>query len=80
MYKRQELNHEPDRFLVHHGNLSASYRETAEGIMKDDSQYMTTVTTATLELGIDIGRLERAFQIDAPWTVSSFLQLSLIHI
>ena len=69
-----ELNHEPDRFLVHHGNLSASYRETAEGIMKDDSQYMTTVTTATLELGIDIGRLERALQIDAPWTVSSFLQ------
>ena len=69
-----ELNHEPDRFLVHHGNLSASYRETAEGIMKDDSQYMTTVTTATLELGIDIGRWERAFQIDAPWTVSSFLQ------
>jgi len=69
-----ELNHEPDRFLVHHGNLSASYRETAEGIMKDDSQHMTTVTTATLELGIDIGRLERAFQIDAPWTVSSFLQ------
>ncbi|MBR5090412.1 MAG: ATP-dependent helicase, partial [Ruminiclostridium sp.] len=33
-----------------------------------------TVTTATLELGIDIGRLERAFQIDAPFTVSSFLQ------
>lgn len=69
-----ERLHEPDRFLIHHGNLSASFRETAEGIMKDDSQYMTTVTTATLELGIDIGRLERAFQIDAPWTVSSFLQ------
>lgn len=69
-----ELQHERDRFLIHHGNLSASYRETAEDIMKDESQYMTTVTTATLELGIDIGRLERAFQIDAPWTVSSFLQ------
>ena len=69
-----ELQNERDRFLIHHGNLSASYRETAEDIMKDDSQYMTTVTTATLELGIDIGRLERAFQIDAPWTVSSFLQ------
>lgn len=69
-----EMNHEPDRFLIHHGNLSASYRETAEAMMKDDSQYLTTVTTATLELGIDIGRLERAFQIDAPWTVSSFLQ------
>ncbi|MBQ7898712.1 MAG: DEAD/DEAH box helicase [Bacteroidales bacterium] len=69
-----ELQHERDRFLIHHGNLSASYRETAEEVMKDESQYMTTVTTATLELGIDIGRLERAFQIDAPWTVSSFLQ------
>ena len=42
--------------------------------MKDESSMLTTCTTATLELGIDIGRLERAFQIDAPWTVSSFLQ------
>lgn len=69
-----EARHEPDRFLIHHGNLSASYRETAEAVMKDDGQFQTTVTTATLELGIDIGRLERAFQIDAPFTVSSFLQ------
>lgn len=65
---------EPDRFLIHHGNLSASYRETAEEAMRDDERVFTTVTTATLELGIDIGRLERAFQIDAPFTVSSFLQ------
>ncbi len=69
-----EANGEADRFLIHHGNLSASYRETAEAVMKDEEQYQTTVTTATLELGIDIGRLERAFQIDAPFTVSSFLQ------
>lgn len=34
--------------------------------MKDENSFLTTVTTATLELGIDIGRLERAFQIDAP--------------
>ena len=27
-----------------------------------------------MELGIDIGKLERAFQVDAPFTVSSFLQ------
>ncbi|MCH5349033.1 MAG: DEAD/DEAH box helicase [Oscillospiraceae bacterium] len=69
-----EAKHEPDRFLIHHGNLSASYRETAETAMKSEDNFMTTVTTATLELGIDIGRLERAFQIDAPFTVSSFLQ------
>lgn len=69
-----EAKNEPDRFLIHHGNLSESYRETAEAVMKDEEQFQTTVTTATLELGIDIGRLERAFQIDAPFTVSSFLQ------
>ncbi|MCC8042735.1 MAG: DEAD/DEAH box helicase [Oscillospiraceae bacterium] len=69
-----EANNEPDRFMIHHGNLSAAYRETAEEAMKDEESCLTTVTTATLELGIDIGRLERAFQIDAPFTVSSFLQ------
>lgn len=69
-----EANGQPDRFLIHHGNLSASFRESAEALMKDEDANLTTVTTATLELGIDIGRLERAFQIDAPFTVSSFLQ------
>lgn len=65
---------EPERFLIHHGNLSSSIRESAEADMRDESLRVTTVTTATLELGIDIGRLERAFQIDAPYTVSAFLQ------
>ena len=69
-----EANREPDRFLIHHGNLSASYRESAEEEMKDDESLMSVCATATLELGIDIGRLERAFQIDAPFTVSGFLQ------
>ena len=69
-----EANHEPDRFLIHHGNLSASYRESAEEEMKDDDSRLSVCATATLELGIDIGKLERAFQIDAPFTVSGFLQ------
>ena len=69
-----EVRHEPDRFLIHHGNLSSSIRESAEDAMRDESRQLTTVTTATLELGIDIGRLERAFQLDAPFTVSAFLQ------
>ena len=69
-----EVNREPDRFLIHHGNLSASYRESAEMDMKDDDNLMSVCATATLELGIDIGRLERAFQINAPFTVSGFLQ------
>ena len=69
-----EARHEPDRFLIHHGNLSTSYRESAEEIIKRDDSLVTVCTPSTLELGIDIGRLERAFQIDAPYTVSSFLQ------
>ena len=69
-----EYNHEPERFLIHHGNLSASYRESAEEEMKDDDSLMSVCATATLELGIDIGRLERAFQIDSPFTVSGLLQ------
>ena len=69
-----EATHQPDRFLIHHGNLSSSVRESAEDVMRDEELDLTTVTTATLELGIDIGRLERAFQIDAPFTVSAFLQ------
>jgi len=64
----------PDRFLIHHGNLSAAIREEAEDRMKDESISCHTVTTATLELGIDIGKLERAFHVDSPATVSSFLQ------
>ncbi len=75
-YLRQycDARHEPERFLIHHGNLSASYRESAEEEMKDDDSLMSVCATATLELGIDIGKLERAFQIDAPFTVSGFLQ------
>lgn len=69
-----EENHEKDRFLIHHGNLSVSYRESAEDEMKDGDSLMSVCATATLELGIDVGRLECAFQIDAPFTVSGFLQ------
>jgi ATP-dependent Lhr-like helicase len=32
------------------------------------------VSTITLELGIDVGDLDRVIQVDAPTTVASFLQ------
>lgn len=64
-----------DIFLIHHGNLSASLREDAEERMKDDSiREAVTCATVTLELGIDIGRLDRVAQIGSPTTVSAFLQ------
>lgn len=64
-----------DNFLIHHGNLSASLREDAELKMKDESVVnAVTCATVTMELGIDIGKLERVAQLGAPTTVSGFLQ------
>lgn len=69
-----DARHEPDNFLIHHGNLSAALREEAELKIKDDDLKVTTCATVTMELGIDIGKLERVVQNDAPTSVSSFLQ------
>ena len=65
---------EADIFCIHHGNLSAALREDAERKMKDESTHAVTCATVTMELGIDIGRLERVVQVDAPHSVSGFLQ------
>ena len=65
---------EEDIFLIHHGNLSAALREDAEHRLKDETLRTVVAATVTMELGIDIGRLERVAQVDAPTTVSGFLQ------
>ena len=65
---------ESDVFLIHHGNLSASIREEAEMKMKDEETFAVTCATVTMELGIDIGRLERVLQNQSPNSVTSFLQ------
>ncbi len=69
-----KYKNEPDRFLIHHGNLSASLREEAELKLKNDEENVVTCATVTLELGIDIGKLERIVQNQAPNSVMSFLQ------
>jgi len=64
-----------DIFLIHHGNLSASLREDAEAKMKDDTfRQAVTCATVTMELGIDIGKLDRVAQIGSPTTIAGFLQ------
>ena len=42
--------------------------------MKDEEIFAVTCATVTMELGIDIGRLERVLQSRAPNSVTSFLQ------
>ncbi len=69
-----ELKNSPDIYHVHHGSISASLRETAETTMKEMNGPVVIGATVSLELGIDIGRLERIIQLEAPASVSSFLQ------
>jgi ATP-dependent Lhr-like helicase len=63
----------PDIYHVHHGSISAALREEAEEAMRDANPAVTAATV-TLELGIDIGQLERVIQLESPLSVASFLQ------
>jgi ATP-dependent Lhr-like helicase len=58
---------------VHHGSVSAEARAEAETRFQH-GRNNAIVCTSTLELGIDVGDLDRVFQTNAPGTVSSFLQ------
>ncbi|PLZ04645.1 DEAD/DEAH box helicase [Fischerella thermalis] len=65
---------EADIYHVHHGSISASLRQVAENAMREPNRPAVTAATLTLELGIDIGYLERVIQLEAPLSVASFLQ------
>ncbi len=69
-----KAEHLPDIFHVHHGSISDVLREEAERAMRDETRPAVTVATVTLELGIDIGQLERVIQLQASNSVSSFVQ------
>ena len=59
--------------FVSHSSLSAEQRRDAEAAFQQ-ARDCVIVATSTLELGIDVGDLDRVIQLDAPGTVSSFLQ------
>jgi ATP-dependent Lhr-like helicase len=59
--------------FVSHSSLSAEERRRSEQAFAE-AQNTVIVATSTLELGIDIGDLDRVIQVDAPRTVASFLQ------
>jgi ATP-dependent Lhr-like helicase len=58
---------------VSHSSLSVDERRRAEEAFASASDCVI-VATSTLELGIDVGDLDRVIQIDAPSRVSAFLQ------
>lgn len=69
-----EQKHANDCYLVHHANISSALREFAEQRMRSGELPVCTGATVTLELGIDLGHLERIVQTGCPLTVSGFVQ------
>ena len=58
---------------VHHSSLSREEREMSEYEFHKGYE-ACIVCTSTMELGIDVGNLDKVLQVDCPATVSSFLQ------
>ena len=59
--------------FLSHASLSVDERRRAEEAFAE-ARDCVIVATSTLELGIDVGDLDRVIQINAPATVASFLQ------
>ncbi|MFE3857318.1 DEAD/DEAH box helicase [Streptomyces griseorubiginosus] len=59
--------------FLSHASLSVDERRRAEAAFAEGRDCVI-VSTSTLELGIDVGDLDRVIQLDAPRTVASFLQ------
>jgi ATP-dependent helicase Lhr and Lhr-like helicase len=65
-------SHDVNTF-VSHGSLGVEERRSAERAFAE-ARDCVIVATSTLELGIDVGDLDRVIQLDAPGSVASFLQ------
>lgn len=69
-----EEAHVPNEFFPHHGSLSKEHREYVESRMQKGDIPTSTICTMTLELGIDIGKVDSIVQVGAPHSVSSLRQ------
>ncbi len=69
-----EKNVVPNEFFPHHGSLAKELRHDLESRLQKDSLPTTAVCTMTLELGIDIGKVNSVFQVTPPHSVSSLRQ------
>lgn len=64
----------PNEFFPHHGSLSKELREELESRLQKETLPTTAICTMTLELGIDIGKVNSVIQVTAPHSVSSLRQ------
>lgn len=66
--------HVPNEFRIHHGNISKETRSKTEHELQSGKMPITAICTATLELGVDIGKVKSIAQIDTTNSVSSLRQ------
>lgn len=64
----------PNEFFPHHGSLDKNLREELEARLQKDNLPTTAICTMTLELGIDIGKVDSVIQVTAPHSVASLRQ------
>jgi len=67
------LEAEKDDFDVHHSSLSLAKRLEVEKNLKQD-KLTVVVATSSLELGMDIGQLDKVIQVGSPRTVETLAQ------
>ena len=64
----------PNEFFPHHGSLSKEYREELEARFQKENLPTSGVCTTTMEMGVDIGKVDSTIQIETPHSVSSLRQ------
>ncbi|MDE7185005.1 MAG: DEAD/DEAH box helicase, partial [Lachnospiraceae bacterium] len=58
---------------VHHGSLSKEQRKETEEALRDGRLWLLCATSS-MELGIDVGEIDKVLQVGCPRTVSSTMQ------
>lgn len=64
----------PNEFFPHHGSLAKELRQELESRLQKETLPTTAICTMTLELGIDIGKVNSVLQVTAPHSVASLRQ------
>ena len=63
-----------NEFRIHHGSISKELRAKVEHELQSGDMPITAICTATLELGVDIGKVKTITQIDTANSVSGLRQ------
>lgn len=67
-------NKVPNEFFPHHGSLAKELREELESRLQNEYLPTSAICTMTLELGIDIGKVNSVLQVTSPHSVASLRQ------